>query len=139
MTTIVVIKETTLGQPAKIRISQSELDVMDVLWTQSPLGASEVAGKLEKSKDWNIRTIKTLLARLVEKGALSTETEGRRYLYAPLISKDSYAASATRRLSDRLFGGRAAPLVMHLAKEDGLSQDDIAELEAILKKLKDGA
>lgn len=122
----------------KIRISQSELDVMDVLWAQSPLGASEVAGNLAESKDWNIRTIKTLLSRLVEKGALSTETEGRRYLYAPLISKDSYAASATRRLSDRLFGGRAAPLVMHLAKEDGLTPNDIAELEALLKKLKEG-
>lgn len=131
-----------MGQPAKFRISQSELDVMDVLWTQSPqnipMGASEVADRLAERKDWNIRTIKTLLARLVEKGALSTQTEGRRYLYAPLISKDSYAAGATRRLSDRLFGGRAAPLVMHLAKDDGLSQDDIAELEALLEKLKRG-
>ena len=129
-------------KPAKIRISQSELDVMDVLWTQNPqnkpMGASEVAAALANQKDWNIRTIKTLLARLVEKGALSTTTEGRRYLYAPLISKDSYAAGATRRLSDRLFGGRAAPLVMHLAKDDGLSADDIAELEALLAKLKDG-
>ena len=129
-------------KPAKIRISQSELDVMDVLWTQNPqnkpMGASEVAAALANQKDWNIRTIKTLLARLVEKGALSTTTEGRRYLYAPLISKDSYAAGVTRRLSDRLFGGRAAPLVMHLAKDDGLSADDIAELEALLAKLKDG-
>ena len=125
-----------MGQPEKIRISQSELDVMDVLWSQSPLGASEVARELAARKDWNIRTIKTLLARLVEKGALSTTAEGRRYLYAPLITKDSYAASATRSLSDRLFGGRAAPLVMHLAKDDGLSKDDIAELEALLAKLK---
>ena len=126
----------------KVRISQSELDVMDVLWAQSPqnipMGASEVAQQLAESKDWNIRTIKTLLARLVEKGALSTTTEGRRYLYAPLITKDSYAAGATRRLSDRLFGGRAAPLVMHLAKDDGLSDADIAELEALLEKLKNG-
>lgn len=123
---------------AKIRISQSELDVMDVLWSKNPLGASEVAERLAEHKDWNIRTIKTLLSRLVEKGALSTTTEGRRYLYAPLITKDSYAAGATRRLSDRLFGGRAAPLVMHLAKDDGLSEDDIAELEALLAKLKNG-
>ena len=126
----------------KVRISQSELDVMDVLWAQSPqnipMGASEVAQQLAESKDWNIRTIKTLLARLVEKGALSTTTEGRRYLYAPLITKDNYAAGATRRLSDRLFGGRAAPLVMHLAKDDGLSDADIAELEALLEKLKRG-
>ena len=131
-----------MGKPVKFRISQSELDVMDVLWAQSPekipMGASEVAKGLAEHKDWNIRTIKTLLARLVEKGALSTTTEGRRYLYAPLISKDSYAAGATRRLSDRLFGGRAAPLVMHLAKDDGLSEDDIAELEALLEKLKRG-
>ena len=127
-----------MGKFAKIRISQSELDVMDVLWKQSPLGASEVASQLAESKDWNIRTIKTLLSRLVEKGVLSTETEGRRYLYTPLISKDIYAAGATRRLSDRLFGGRAAPLVMHLAKDDGLTEADIAELEALLATLKRG-
>ena len=120
----------------KKRISQSELDVMDVLWTESPLGALEVATYLAESKDWNIRTIKTLLARLVEKGALETQRDGRRYLYTPLITKDSYAAGATRRLSNRLFGGRAAPLVAHLAIGDGLSQADIAELEAIIAELK---
>jgi len=109
---------------------------MDVLWAENPLGASEVAAQLAQSKDWNIRTIKTLLARLVEKGVLSTETEGRRYLYTPLISKETYAAGATRRLSDRLFGGRAAPLIAHLAKGDGLSAADIAELEALLQALK---
>jgi len=120
----------------KIRISQSELDVMDVLWAENPIGAAEVAFHLAESKDWNIRTIKTLLARLVEKGALATQTEGRRYLYTPIISKDCYAASATRRLSNRLFEGRAAPLVAHLAKGDGLSASDIAELEALIAELK---
>lgn len=120
----------------KMRISQSELDVMSVLWAQSPLAASDVADALESSKDWNIRTVKTLLSRLVEKGALATQQEGRRYLYSPLLSKDQYAASAARKLSDRLFGGRAAPLVAHLAKGDGLSEADIAELEAMLKELK---
>ena len=124
------------GRDVKKRISQSELDVMDVLWTESPLGASEVATHLAESKDWNIRTIKTLLARLVQKGALETQRDGRRYLYIPLITKDSYAAGATRRLSNRLFGGRAAPLVAHLATGDGLSQADIVELEAIIAELK---
>lgn len=119
----------------KIRISQSELDVMSVLWSKSPLAASNVADGL-KDKDWNIRTVKTLLSRLVEKGALSTQQEGRRYLYTPLISKDDYAGKAARSLSDRLFGGRVAPLVAHLAKGDGLSAKDIAELEALLQELK---
>ncbi len=118
------------------RISQAELDVLEVVWQQNPLAASDVAASLSKGKDWNIRTVKTLLARLVDKGALSTQQDGRRYLYAPLITKDDYAARAARRLSDRLFGGRAAPLVAHLAENNGLTDDDIAELEALLKTLK---
>jgi len=76
------------------------------------------------------------LSRLVEKQALSTEAEGRRYLYTPLIAKDVYAGQAARKLSDRLFGGRAAPLVAHLAEADGLTDQDIQELETLLAKLK---
>lgn len=118
------------------RISQAELSIMEVLWADSPLAASEVAERLSDSKDWNIRTVKTLLARLVTKKALSTTQDGRRYLYVPLVERETYAASAAQRLSDRLFGGRAAPLVAHLAEGRGLTPDDIAELEALLQELK---
>lgn len=118
------------------RISQSELEVLSVLWRKNPLAASDVIAGLPKSKTWSDRTVKTLLARLVEKGAVSTIPDGRRYLYAPLISQDAYAGQAARSLSERLFGGRAAPLVAHLAERDGLSDEDIAELEALLRELK---
>jgi len=118
------------------RISQAELDVMDVLWAGSPLAANDVAQRLSSDKDWNIRTVKTLLSRLVDKGAVSTTQDGRRYLYAPLLSREDYAGRATKRLSDRLFGGRAAPLVAHLAEGRGLSDQDIEELEALLRELK---
>jgi len=120
----------------KLKISQSELDVMNVLWREAPLGASEVISRLEPQKDWSARTIKTLLSRLVEKGALSTEPEGRRFLYTPAITRDSYAGPATRNFAARLFGGRAAPLVAHLAEGEGLTDADIAEIEALLEKLK---
>lgn len=119
-----------------LRISQSELDIMNVLWEKNPLAASDVSEALDNDKDWSSRTVKTLLSRLVEKGALATQADGRRYLYTPLIEKDIYASHAARSLSDRLFGGRAAPLVAHLAEADGLSDKDIAELEALLAKLK---
>ncbi len=118
------------------RISQSELDIMNVLWEKSPMAASEVVERLDNNKDWSSRTVKTLLSRLVEKGALSTEADGRRYLYTPLIAKDTYASHAAKSLSERLFGGRAAPLVAHLAKGEGLSETDIEELEALLARLK---
>lgn len=117
------------------RISQAELDVMDVLWADSPLAASDVAARLSQ-KDWNIRTIKTLLSRLVEKNVISTEQDGRRYLYSPIVSQKDYARRAARKLSNRLFGGRAAPLVAHLAEGEGLSDEDIAELEALIRELK---
>jgi len=116
-------------------ISQAELDVMDVLWRESPLAASDVAERLTE-KDWNIRTIKTLLSRLVDKDVLSTQQDGRRYLYTPQFSRSVYAARAARKLSNRLFGGRAAPLVAHLAAGDGLSEQDLAELEALIQELK---
>jgi len=118
------------------RISQSELDIMNVLWEKSPMAASDVVERLDNDKDWSSRTVKTLLSRLVEKGALSTEADGRRYLYTPLIAKETYASHAAKSLSERLFGGRAAPLVAHLAQGDGLSDTDIQELEALLSRLK---
>lgn len=118
------------------KISQAELSVMEVLWHESPLAASDIARTLSAKKKWNIKTVKTLLSRLVEKEALSTTQDGRRYLYAPLISREVYSRTAARSLSDRLFGGRATPLVAHLAEGKGLSDEDIADLEALLAELK---
>ena len=120
----------------KTKISQSELDVMDVLWRRPGIAASDVVQDLSGTKDWSDRTIKTLLARLVDKGVLATEKEGRRFLYTPFVSRDAYAGPAARRLAQRLFGGRAAPIVAHLAEGEGLSDEDIAELEALIESLK---
>lgn len=117
-------------------IARSELDLMAILWDQPGLAASDVHEALPDTDDRSLQTIKTLLSRLVDKSAVRTERDGRRFRYYPLISRDAYAASATRRFSERLFGGRAAPIVAHLAKGDGLSDADIAELDAIIQELK---
>lgn len=118
------------------RISQAELDVMEIVWDGAPIAATDVANALSGTKDWNIRTVKTLLARLVEKGALATQKDGRRFLYHPLIDRSTYVGGAATRLVNRLFGGRAAPLVAQLAESKTLTAEDIAELEAIIKDLK---
>jgi predicted transcriptional regulator len=118
------------------RISEGEHAVMEVLWAESPLTAAEVADRIPPARGWSERTVKTMLGRLLAKGALVHEEDGRRYLYRPAIARVDYAQRETRRLADRLFGGRAAPLVAHLAAGEGLSEQDIAELEALLKDLK---
>ena len=118
------------------QITTAEFQVMDVLWDRSPIAATEVAERLADETGWSLKTVKTLLSRLVEKNAVSHEPDGRRYLYRPKVSRDDYAQRATRKLADQLFGGRAAPLVAHLAESKGLSQDDLRDLQNLLEELK---
>ena len=124
------------GLLVKDQITSAELKLMRILWKKAPLGAAEIAREVEPSTQWSVKTVKTLLSRLVEKGALAHEQEGRRYLYRPTISQKSYSTDAAMSFIDKLFGGRAAPMVAHLADGDGLSKDDIEELEALVEELK---
>jgi predicted transcriptional regulator len=118
------------------RISEAEHAVMEALWERSPLTAAEVCDKVCAERDWTMPTVKTLLSRLVGKNAVATEPDGRRFLYSPLIERSAYVGTESKRLVERLFGGRAAPLFAHLAEAEALSDEDIAEIEALLKELK---
>ena len=118
-----------------VRISEAELDIMAVLWADAPLSAVEVAGRGLPPR-LVATTIKTMLARLVEKGALGAEAQGRRFLYRPLIERDPVAGAQAGRLVDRLFGGRISPLVAHLAERRDLEPADLAELEALIRSLR---
>ncbi len=118
------------------RISDAEYAVMDVLWAQSPLTASDVFEQIADDRGWTMPTVKTLLSRLVAKGILATRPDGRRFLYSPLLQREAHAGGESRRLVDRLFGGRAAPLLAHLAEAEALSDDDISEIERLLGELR---
>lgn len=118
------------------RISEAEHAIMEVLWEQSPLTASEVGARVGEARGWSLATVKTLLSRLAAKQAVATKPDGKRYLYSPAIERADYLGTESRRLVDRLFGGRAAPLFAHLAEAEALTADDIAEIEALLKELK---
>ncbi|MBM6576200.1 MAG: BlaI/MecI/CopY family transcriptional regulator [Sphingomonas sp.] len=118
------------------RISDAEHAVMEVLWEESPLTASDVADRVDPAKGWSGNTVKTLLGRLLAKNVIAHEEDGRRYLYRPVVAREDYVSGESRRLMDRLFGGRLTPLVAHLADRDQLTQRDIADIEAILKELK---
>ena len=118
------------------RISDAEHAIMEVLWDESPLSAQDVAERVAAEKDWSANTVKTLLGRLLAKNAIAHEEDGRRYLYRPVVARDDYVDRESRRLIDRLFGGKLTPLVAHLAERDALTQQDIAEIEALLKGLR---
>ena len=118
------------------RISDAEHAVMEVLWDEAPLSAQDVSDRVAADREWSANTVKTLLGRLLAKQVIAHQEDGRRYLYRPLVAREDYVAGESRRLMDRLFGGRLTPLVAHLAERDALSAQDIAEIEALLKDLK---
>jgi predicted transcriptional regulator len=118
------------------RISEAEHAVMEALWQNSPLTAAEVSDRVASERGWSLATVKTLLSRLVAKKAVATEPDGRRFLYSPTIERTDYVGSESRRLVDRLFGGRAAPLLVHLVESEALSEEDIAEIERLIREFK---
>jgi len=118
------------------KISDAELQLLQLLWDESPLGATEIFDRVPADRDWTLATVKTFLSRLVTKGAVTAVPQGRRFLYSPAIERESVAARQADRLVDRLFGGRVSPLVAQLAEQRPIDPEDLAELEALIRRLK---
>ena len=118
-----------------LKISAAEWEVMKVIWKQAPCSAQVVIEQLAKAQEWEPATIKTLLNRLVTKGALRFEKEGRAYVYFPEATEEDCCASEASSFLDRVFGGALTPFLAHFAKSGKqLSAADLAELEKILKQ-----
>ncbi|WP_374355891.1 BlaI/MecI/CopY family transcriptional regulator [Thermomonas sp.] len=120
-----------------MQISDAESVVMDVLWKRSPLSADEVVAALSGQREWQEATVKTLLNRLLKKGAIDAGKDGRRYLYVPVLQRQAWVQGQSESLLDRLFGGRVAPLVAHFSEQRKLSRKDIADLRKLLEELDD--
>jgi len=120
-----------------MQISEAESAVMEVLWQRQPLAAEDVVSALADSRQWQEATIKTLLNRLLKKGAIRASKDGRRYLYAPVLKRQAWMLGESQGLLERLFDGRVAPLVAHFSEHRKLSRKDIAELRKLLKEIDD--
>lgn len=125
-----------------MQISEAESIVMDVLWQQAsggggPLAAEDVVAALAASQQWQEATIKTLLNRLLKKGAIKARKDGRRYLYTPVLQRQAWVLGESQGLLERLFDGRVAPLVAHFSEHRKLSRKDIADLRKLLEELDD--
>ncbi|WP_045737211.1 BlaI/MecI/CopY family transcriptional regulator [Xanthomonas sp. MUS 060] len=118
-------------------ISEAEAVVMEVLWERHPLSAEEVFAALSGHGGWAEPTVKTLLNRLLNKGAIRADKKGRRYLYTPLLQRAQWVQQQSEGLLERLFGGRIAPLVAHFSERGKLSDADVAELKRLIQELDD--
>ena len=113
-------------------ISDAEWQVIQVLWDLKEATAGEIIARLEGHTDWNHRTIRTMVRRLVEKGLVQCEVNGQRYLYRPLVTRQSCVRDEGRSFLDRVFRGDASSLLIHFAREAGLSRTKIDELRKLL-------
>jgi predicted transcriptional regulator len=126
-----------------MQVSEAESVVMAVLWdaeagVRAPLAAEDVIAALAQRQDWQEATIKTLLNRLLKKGAIKASKEGRRYLYTPVLSRQAWLMQESEGLLQRLFDGRVAPLVAHFSRHRKLSAKDVADLRKLLEEIDDG-
>jgi BlaI family transcriptional regulator, penicillinase repressor len=117
-----------------MRISSAEAVIMEALWERQPLYAEDIFTAVA-AKDWTEGTVKTLLNRLLGKGAVSAEKEGRRYSYRPVLKREDYVLEESANLVDRLFQGRVSSLVTHFSEQEKLTPDDIAELKRLIAEL----
>ena len=122
-----------------MQVSEAESLVMQVLWeADGPLAAEDVVAALADSQAWQEATIKTLLNRLLKKGAIAAKREGRRYLYSPVLQREAWLLGESEGLLGRLFGGRVAPLVAHFSQHRKLDPADVAALRKLLEEIDDG-
>jgi len=120
--------------PAKktLPISEAESVVMQIFWARGALPTEEVVAALESHQKWQESTVKTLLNRLLNKGA---RKDNRRYVYSPVLTQDEWLSTESHGFVDRLFGGRVAPLVSYFSQHKRLSKKDIADLKQLIKEI----
>ncbi len=120
-----------------LRISDSEWDVMESIWAAGACTAADVIRRLRATHDWNHSTIRTLLARLVEKGALAYDVQGSRYVYRAAVSRGQCVRREGRSFLEKVFGGDVAALVAHFVAEAPLDRKQIQQLRQLLARKKD--
>ena len=121
------------------RISEAEWEVMKVLWKKSPALAQDIIQALTTATArWSPATVKTMLNRLVGKGALQYERTGKSYLYSPAVAEAQCRAAEADSFLNRVFDGSLSPMLSHFVRSRRLSQKDLDSLEQILRDGRDG-
>lgn len=110
---------------------------MEALWTRQPLTVEEIGEVVAGPQGWGPATVKTLIQRLIKRGAVRSERVDGRTRYAPLVQRADYVQAESQGLLDRLFEGRLSPLVAHFAEHRRLSREEVARLKALIESLDD--
>ena len=121
-----------------IHVTDSEWYVLDCLWQRSPQTAMELVEALSRRVGWAKSTTLTTLRRMEAKGLLAGETVGRSRRYTPLVDRETATVRETSGFLDRVYRGSVGHMVSTMARRQGLTEEDLAELRAILAQAEGG-
>lgn len=116
------------------QISEAEYEVMKIVWNEAPINTNEITARLLKTTSWKAKTIQTLIKRLVTKGALTYEKQGRVFVYTPLVKENEYINQESNSFLNRFYNGDISTMVSAYLENNQLSESEIQHLRSILSK-----
>lgn len=116
------------------QISEAEFEVMKVVWKFAPINTNEITERLLKTTTWSAKTIQTLIKRLVTKGALAYEKQGRIFVYTPLVKENEYINQQSNSFLNRIYDGDISAMLSTYLENNQLSETELQHLRSILSK-----
>lgn len=116
------------------QISESEFEVMKIVWKHAPISTNEITEKLLQTTNWSPKTIQTLIKRLVTKGALTYEKQSRVFIYTPLVKESEYVGQKSKSFLNRYYNGDITAMLSAYIENDRLSEAEINTLRSLLSK-----
>jgi len=116
------------------KISEAEYEVMKVIWEKNPITANEIVEKLSNKTEWQPKTVKTLINRLLKKKALGFTIEKKAYFYHPEVRKEDCVKEESESFLNRVFDGTLMPMLCHFVNSKKLRPEEVEELKKILDR-----
>lgn len=116
------------------QISESEFEVMKLVWKYAPISTNEITEKLLQTTNWSPKTIQTLIKRLVTKGALTYEKQSRVFIYSPLVKESEYIGQESNSFLNRYYNGDITAMLSAYIENERLSEAEINTLRSLLSK-----
>lgn len=116
------------------QISEAEFEVMKIVWESAPINTNEITDRLLETTSWNPKTIQTLIKRLVTKGALTYEKEGRVFVYTPIVKKEEYLSQESNSFLKKFYNGNISSMLSAYLDHHQLSDSEIRHLRSLLSK-----
>ena len=120
------------------KLGDAELEIMQVIWNSgNPVTSNYILKELQERRSWQLSTLMTSLARLVDKGFISCDRSTGRNLYTSIISENEYKAGASKHFLEKLYNNSIQNMITALYSNKEIKSSDIQELREFLDKLED--